>query len=231
MSRCGILDCILGGSRTRDVGSWLAWPLRGEPCLTVPWRALLDRSVASPAWPLPVTLATPPPSSPAPILPADEPKAATIARRASSVPSPQSWNGCAYKEGDVVSVDRAHVSHRSTLKQTPLAFAYRPMNLSTLPNARTTTTTEIVHGNQARRFQGRGGAVVSEEPLQFVDGEAVRATRKRLTIAAPHHSAAPVPRQCRASATTPVPRVFARVRCLSSDVPLYTASRVVVHVR
>jgi hypothetical protein len=72
----------------------------------------------------------------------------------------------------VVAIEGGKVRHRHTNKEAPLAFAYKPMLLSTLPNARTSTTTEIVSGHRARRFGGRGGAVIGAEPLQFVDGRA-----------------------------------------------------------
>lgn len=64
--------------------------------------------------------------------------------------------------------------HKRSNKEAPLSFAYRPLLLSTRQLARTTTTTEIVggHGNRARRFAGRGGAVMAEEPLKWVDGKA-----------------------------------------------------------
>ncbi|GMH82002.1 hypothetical protein TrVE_jg184 [Triparma verrucosa] len=84
----------------------------------------------------------------------------------------EAWNGCAFREGDIVSIDEdGKVHHKKTGKEVPLKFAYKPMMLSTLQNARTTTTTEI-NGNVARRFNGQGGACIASEPLVFVNGEA-----------------------------------------------------------
>jgi hypothetical protein len=62
--------------------------------------------------------------------------------------------------------------HRRSLKRVKMDFTYRPLPLSTLANARTTRTTQIVHGNQARRTSGQGGAVIAAEPLVWVRGEA-----------------------------------------------------------
>ena len=47
----------------------------------------------------------------------------------------EAWNGCAFKEGDVVTVEGGKVRHKRSGKEAALAFAYRPFNLSTLPNA------------------------------------------------------------------------------------------------
>ena len=83
------------------------------------------------------------------------------------------WNGCAFHNGDSVAVqDDGLVVHRRSLKRVKMDFAYRPLPLSTLANARTTRTTQIVHGNQARRTSGQGGAVIAAEPLVWVRGEA-----------------------------------------------------------
>lgn len=85
----------------------------------------------------------------------------------------EAWNGCAFHNGDSVAVqDDGVIVHRRSLKRVKMDFTYRPLPLSTLANARTTRTTQIVQGNQARRTSGQGGAVIAAEPLVWVRGEA-----------------------------------------------------------
>ena len=81
------------------------------------------------------------------------------------------WNGATFRSGDVVIVANGHVTHKRTGKTVPLAHSYRPLPLSTLPNARTSTV-ELVRGNSARRVRGEGGVVITEEPLRLVNGQA-----------------------------------------------------------
>lgn len=81
------------------------------------------------------------------------------------------WNGCAFRNGDVVYVEDGFVTHATSKKRVGLAYAYRPLRLSPLLNARTNTI-EIEDGHVARRVRGQGGCVIGAEPLVFIDGVA-----------------------------------------------------------
>ena len=83
----------------------------------------------------------------------------------------EEWNGCAFRNGDVVVVERGQVTHATTHKTVPLQHSYKPLPLSPLLNARSSTV-EITQGHVAKRVHGKGGCVMGMEPLAFVNGEA-----------------------------------------------------------
>ena len=84
----------------------------------------------------------------------------------------KAWNGATFHSGDVVLVENGFVTHKRSQKRVALHHAYKPLLLSPLPNARTSTV-ELVRGNGARRVRGQGGVVISQEPLELVRGEVV----------------------------------------------------------
>jgi hypothetical protein len=71
----------------------------------------------------------------------------------------------------VVYVEDGFVNHATSKKRVGLAYAYRPLRLSPLLNARTNSV-EIEDGHVARRVRGQGGCVIGAEPLVFIDGVA-----------------------------------------------------------
>lgn len=81
------------------------------------------------------------------------------------------WSGATFHSGDAVVVESGVVTHKKSQKSVKLHHMYRPLQLSTLPNARTSTV-ELVHGNGARRTHGQGGVVISAEPIELERGEA-----------------------------------------------------------
>ena len=83
----------------------------------------------------------------------------------------EAWHGSTFRNGDTLSVDSdGHVVSKRTAKRVPINFVYQPLTLASQPNARTASTTRLLHGNQARRESGQGGCVMSAEPLPLVDG-------------------------------------------------------------
>lgn len=82
----------------------------------------------------------------------------------------EEWNGCAFQSGDVVAISDGVVTHRRSGKTAPLSFGYKPLLLSTLPNAKSSTV-ELVRGNGVKRVRGSGGVAFSASPIKPINGE------------------------------------------------------------